>query len=86
VRVGVFATKTNVSAAQFGEGSFDKGLYITLPLDLFFAKSTRREAGFTFRPLTRDGGQMVYDGPELYDTVKDGQPEDFSRGATELLK
>lgn len=86
MRVGVFATKTNVSSAQFGEGSFDKGLYISLPLDLFFAQSTRREAGFTFRPLTRDGGQMVYDGPELYFTVKDGQPADFARGASELLK
>lgn len=86
VRIGVFATKTNISAAQFGEGSFDKGLYISLPLDLFFARSTRREAGFTFRPLTRDGGQMVYDGPELYFTLKDGQPADFARGASELLK
>ena len=86
VRIGVFATKTNVSAAQFGEGSFDKGVYITLPLDLFFAQSTRREAGFVFRPLTRDGGQMVYDGPELYFSVKDGQPADFAKGASELLK
>ncbi len=86
VRVGIFATKTNVSSAQFGEGSFDKGLYISVPLDLFFAQSSRREAGFTFRPLTRDGGQMVYDGPELYFTVKDGQPDDFARGASDLLK
>ena len=86
VRAGLFATKTNVSSAQFGEGSFDKGLYISLPLDLFFAQSSRREAGFTFRPLTRDGGQMVYDGPELYFTVKDGQPADFARGASDLLK
>jgi len=86
VRIGVFATKTNVSAAEFGEGSFDKGVYITLPLDLFFAQSTRREAGFVFRPLTRDGGQMVYDGPELYSTVTDGQPSDFARGGSELFK
>jgi hypothetical protein len=85
VRVGIFATKTNVSAAQFGEGSFDKGLYVSLPLDLFFAKSTRREAGFAFRPLTRDGGQMVYDGPELYFTVGDGTPSDFARGAKDVL-
>ena len=85
VRAGIFATKTNVSAAQFGEGQFDKGLYIILPLDLFFNKSTRREAGFTFRPLTRDGGQMVYDGPELYSTVNDGQPSDFAKGAQDLL-
>ncbi|MDR3415410.1 MAG: YjbH domain-containing protein [Nevskia sp.] len=86
VRCGIFATKTNVSSAQFGEGSFDKGLYIVVPLDLFFAQSTRREAAFAFRPLTRDGGQMVYDGPELYFTVHDGQPSDFVRGADELLK
>lgn len=86
VRFGIFATKTNVSAAEFGEGSFDKGFYITVPLDLFFARSTRREAGFTLRPLTRDGGQMVYDGPEMYFTIRDGQPDDFARGASELLK
>ena len=86
VRVGAFATKTNVSAVQFGEGSFDKGVYISMPLDLFFAQSTRREAGFTFRPLTRDGGQMVYDGPELYFTEKGGQPDDFARGAPDLFK
>lgn len=86
VRVGIFATKTNISGAQFGEGSFDKGVYISLPLDLFFATSSRREAGFTFRPLTRDGGQMVYDGPELYFTVKNGQPDDFAKGGSELLK
>lgn len=86
VRLGIFATKTNVSAAQFGEGSFDKGFYLVLPLDLFFAQSSRRTAAFAFRPLTRDGGQMVYDGPELYFTVKGDQPEDFARGASELLK
>jgi hypothetical protein len=86
VRVGVFATKTNVTAAEFGEGSFDKGVYLTLPLDLFFAQSTRREAGFVFRPLTRDGGQTVYDGPELYYVVEEGQPDQFARGASELLK
>lgn len=86
VRIGIFATKTNVSAAQFGEGSFDKGFYLVLPLDLFFAKSTRRRAAFAFRPLTRDGGQMVYDGPELYSVVQDSQPSDFARGASELFK
>ena len=86
VRAGVFATKTNVSAARFGEGSFDKGIYLTLPLDLFFTQSTRSVAEFTFRPLTRDGGQMVYDGPELYFTTEHNQPADFRSGAAELLR
>ena len=43
--------------------------------------------GFTFRPLPPAiSGQMVYDGPELYFSVKDGQPDDFAKGASEVLK
>ncbi|NKF21114.1 YjbH domain-containing protein [Solimonas marina] len=66
VTVGAFATKTNVSSADFGEGSFDKGIYIAIPLDFFVAKSTRRYLPLVFRPLTRDGGQMARDGQSLY--------------------
>ena len=33
VEIGAFVTKTNVSAAQFGEGSFDKGIIIRIPLE-----------------------------------------------------
>jgi hypothetical protein len=69
VVVGAFATKTDVSAEQFGEGKFDKGFFIYLPLDLFFPRSTRRGASLVFKPLTRDGGQKVRDGNALYGTV-----------------
>lgn len=66
IQLGAFATKTNVSAAQFGEGSFDKGFYLGFPFDLFFTKSSRDYRVFTFKPLTRDGGQKVRDGESLY--------------------
>ncbi|WP_428313213.1 YjbH domain-containing protein [Hydrocarboniphaga sp.] len=66
VVVGAFATKTNVSAEDFGEGKFDKGFFIYLPFDLFFPRSTRKGANLVFRPLTRDGGQKVRDGVNLY--------------------
>ena len=66
VKVGAFATKTDVSAEQFGEGSFDKGLFLYLPLDLFSLKSSQRGATLVFKPLTRDGGQKVRDGAALY--------------------
>jgi Exopolysaccharide biosynthesis protein YbjH len=59
VTVGAFATFTNVSAAQFGEGRFDKGLYINIPLDNLYVRSSRGSLGFLFRPLTRDGGQIL---------------------------
>lgn len=86
IRAGIFATKTNVSAAQFGEGRFDKGLYLSIPLDLFFTQSSRNTANLLFRPLTRDGGQKVRDGEELYPIVKGGQPEDFAAGWGELFR
>ena len=35
--MGVFATKTNLSAEEFGEGSFDKGFYISVPTQLFYS-------------------------------------------------
>lgn len=65
-RFGVFATKTNVSSREFGEGSFDKGFVITIPFDLFLPRSSTAIADLSFRPLARDGGQMVRDGASLY--------------------
>ena len=84
VRCGIFATKTNVSAAQFGEGSFDKGLYITFPFDLFFTTSSQSTGGQLFRPLTRDGGQRASDGIELYNATDGSTPEDISAGWREI--
>ena len=59
VRVGAFFTLTDVPFDEFGEGSFDKGFFMSIPFDLFLPKSTRRRGTFAFRPLTRDGGQRV---------------------------
>ena len=86
VVAGIFATFTNVSAQQFGEGQFDKGVYISLPLDLFFLRSSRRAAGFVFRPLTRDGGQFVRDGVDLYGVVSSGSVSATERSWPELMR
>ena len=59
IRSGFFFTRTNVSAELFGEGSFDKGFYIQIPLDLFRKKYTASHTNFKLRPLTRDGGQKL---------------------------
>lgn len=66
VSIGAWASKTNVSAEQFGEGSFDKGFYVTIPFDLFSTSPTRSGATFGFRPLIRDGGQKVTTPNPLY--------------------
>lgn len=66
VRMGAFATFTDVSSKQFGEGSFDKGIYISIPFDLMLARSTKSVANVVWNPLTRDGGQRLLRGPDLY--------------------
>ena len=60
VAAGAWATKTDVSAQQFGEGSFDKGIYVTIPFDVLLPKSTGGNANLVWNPLTRDGGARLY--------------------------
>ncbi len=66
VTIGAFATRTNVSAAQFGEGSFDKGIYLSIPFDALLTKSTNTVGNFVWKPLTRDGGAMLGRANPLY--------------------
>ncbi|MEM7074009.1 MAG: YjbH domain-containing protein [Pseudomonadota bacterium] len=75
-RVGAFATKTDVSSSDFGEGSFDRGLRFTVPLSWLLGKPTTQEARAVIRPLTRDGGQRVDVRDRLYPVVRRShQPE-----------
>lgn len=64
---GAFATKTNVSASDYGEGSFTKGFYISIPLDLMVVHPTVKRSTISWVPLTRDGGQMLERRFSLYD-------------------
>ena len=64
--MGAFVTKTNMSAQEFGEGSFDKGIYWNIPLEAFLTSPSRFIASFSWRPLTRDGGAMVSRPVNLY--------------------
>jgi hypothetical protein len=70
VSVGAWATKTNVSAEQFGEGSFDKGIYATIPFDVMLPKSSPSTANIVWNPLTRDGGARLNRRFTLFDLTK----------------
>ena len=59
--VGLFMTRTNVSAEEFGEGSFDKGIYFRLPFDGILPGNTRGSYSTILRPLERDGGRRLDD-------------------------
>ena len=66
VTMGAFATKTNISAEQFGEGSFDKGIFLNIPFDAMLARSTGTVGNWTWKPLTRDGGAILARSTPLY--------------------
>lgn len=66
VEIGAFATFTNVPFAKFGEGSFDKGIMIRIPLEWALPFSTQSSYDLTLRPLTRDGGQRLDGDDSLY--------------------
>jgi hypothetical protein len=73
VAIGAYATKTNVSSAQFGEGSFDKGIYFSIPFSALFPRSSADVGYFVYNPLIRDGGAKLNRAHQLYDLtgVKD---------------
>lgn len=64
--MGAFATKTNVSSREFGEGSFDKGIYLSVPMDLLMPRSSRSRANLVWHPLIRDGGAKLLRRYNLY--------------------
>lgn len=68
--IGVWATKTNVSAEQFGEGSFDKGVYLNIPFDAMLPRSTPSLATLVWSPLTRDGGAKLNRHFALFDLTR----------------
>ncbi len=58
-QAGFFFSRTNVSAEDFGEGSFDKGFYFTVPLSIFSKEYNKNYSGFALKTMTRDGGQQL---------------------------
>lgn len=73
VRIGAFATLTDVSYEDFGEGSFDKGIFFQVPFAWMAGVPSRRGYGTVIRPLQRDGGAWLDVRNRLYPTVKDYQ-------------
>ncbi|EAR50712.1 hypothetical protein OG2516_09924 [Oceanicola granulosus HTCC2516] len=71
VRIGAFATLTDVSFDEFGEGAFDKGLIFEVPLDWFTRRPTGRVHRQVLRPVQRDGGARLAVAHRLYPLTRD---------------
>ena len=66
LRIGAFFALTDISKQEFGEGSFDKGFYFLVPVQVFTSSNAKHRTNFGLRPLTRDGGQRLIVGSDLY--------------------
>ncbi len=67
VQFGVFATFTDVTTEQFGEGSFDKGVYFNIPI-------YGNLINYMWRPLTKDPGAKLNRKNTLHDLLVRLQP------------
>lgn len=81
VAMGAYATKTNVSAERFGEGSFDKGIYVTIPFDAMLPKSGPSSASIVYAPLLRDGGARLNRRFTLFDLTSPRDPRALTVGS-----
>jgi hypothetical protein len=85
IEVGGFATITDVPFRTFGEGSFDRGIYVRLPLDLF-GIATRDTANAVIRGVQRDGGQRLQVDSPLWQVTREGRAQAFEEGYRGLLR
>lgn len=70
VEFGVFASLTDVTSEQFGEGSFDKGIFFKIPI---FGNLVN----YTWRPLTKDPAAKLARKHTLHDLLVRFQPYNY---------
>ncbi len=78
VIAGAYASLSNLTSEEFGEGSFTKGFYISIPFDIMTVKPSTNRARFDWQPITRDGGQMLNRKYQLFN-MTDGRSPWFTR-------
>ena len=84
--VGGYATFTDVPFETFGEGSFDKAIFVSMPIDWLVSSPNQTRRHLTLRPITRDGGAQLASARRLYRTIEHSQNADFKREFGRLWK
>ena len=79
-RVGAYATVTDNSFDTFGEGNFDKGIKMTIPMSWALGKPSRRIYALDLNSLSRDGGARLSVRNRLYPIVSEYQEPALGAG------
>ncbi|BBM65873.1 WbfB protein [Vibrio alfacsensis] len=67
--VGAFATITDLTTEEYGEGSYNKGFYVSIPFDVMTVKPSTSRGTVAWQPITRDGGQTLNRKYQLFDVT-----------------
>jgi hypothetical protein len=86
ILVGAWFTLTNVSPKRFGEGSFDKGIRLVIPLEWGVPFGTSTKPEIDLRPILRDGGQPLNNDAVLYDMTQTSSKGDLDRQWSDVLR
>ena len=84
--VGGYATLTDVPFDTFGEGSFDKAIYVSVPIDWIISSPNRTKRRLVLRPITRDGGAQLSSARRLYREIENFQNASFEREIGRIWK
>ncbi|MCC5450242.1 YjbH domain-containing protein [Rheinheimera sp. UJ51] len=68
--IGAYAAITDASAEEYGEGSFTKGFYLSIPFDLFSIRPSKGRGRIPWIPIGRDGGQPLNRPVKLIDVTE----------------
>lgn len=72
--VGAYAAITDVSSEEYGEGSFTKGFYLSIPFELFSLRPSKGRGQLPWIPISRDGGQPLNRPIRLIDITESRSP------------
>ena len=78
IRIAASISQTDVSYEDFGDGSYNKGISITLPQEFFTGGATRSSFNTSLSTRSGDGGARLNVGGRLYDIVRGAHQPDLS--------
>jgi hypothetical protein len=71
MRLSIWYTVTNGHDKINGQTYYDKGIYISMPFDIFYTHSERSRWGYGMSAWLRDVGVQAYTGNHLYELISD---------------
>jgi len=86
IKIGAWMTITNVSPKRFGEGSFDKGIRIVIPIEWALPFASQTAYRLDLRPIQRDGGQALDNTRTLYDATQSSSYGEIERQWSDVFE